>query len=352
MTFQDALQHLDRGQFSPLYLITGDEPYFVDALRRRFLEKTLDPSAHSFNFNTFRGEETRPGAVLSVANTFPVLSPRRLIVIQNADQLKDDEGLLLDYVSNPSESTILVFIAEKPDMRKKLFSTLKKKAALMSCPRLRERELPLWVRQEARKLGLHLSEEALWFLKEHLGCNLLAVHQELEKLVLYQAGNDDKPEITMDVVQAVIGSGRSHSVFELTDAVGRRDLEKALRLLRALLAEGAHPLFVLTMLTRLWRQMATAKILITSGQSSAVAKKVPMPPSLLQSFLQQLKNWSLEDIQGAYDLSLSADSQLKGSALPGKSILETLLLDLCLNPKTPSESGMYSIPFLSSGRFN
>lgn len=349
MTFQEALRHLDQGRFSPLYLVTGDEPYFINTLSCCFLEKLLVPSAHSFNFNTFRGEETRPAAVLSVANTFPILSPRRLVLLQNADRLKDDQGLLLDYCSNPADTTTVVFIAEKPDLRKKLFSTLKKQATLMHCPRLRERELPSWIRQEAKKRGLHFSEEALWFLKEHLGVNLMAIHQELEKLALHQAGNDKNPEITMDVVQRVIGNGRSHSIFELTNAVGQRDVEKSIRLLRNILSEGAHPLFVLTMLTRLWRQMATAKTLIASGQSSAVAKKVPMPPSLLRPFLQQLKKWSLEDIQRAFDLSLSADSQLKGSALKGISILEALILDLCRPPQASLKRRMYSIPFLSSG---
>ncbi len=350
MTFQDALHHLDQGTFSPLYLITGDEPYLIDHLRHEFLKKILDPAAHSFNFNAFRAEETKPDTILSVANTFPILSPHRLVLIQNADQLKDDQALLLDYLSNPSETTILVFIAEKPDMRKKFFSTLKKKATIIACPRPRERELPLLIRQETKKLGLHLSEEALWFLKEHLGCNLLAIHQELEKIALYHAGEDQESEITMDVVQTVIGNGRSHSIFELTHAVGQRDGQAALKLLEAILSEGAHPLFVLSMLTRLWRQMAMAKMLIASGQSSTVPKKISMPPSLLQAFLKQLKKWSLEDIRKAFAISLSADSQLKGSPLKGKLILETLIFDLCLHPQTSTENGAYSTPFLSSGR--
>ena len=156
----------------------------------------------------------------------------------------------------------------------------------------------------------------------------------------------------MEVVQTVVGNGRSHSIFELTNAVSARDVQEAVKLLRSILSEGAHPLFVLTMLTRLWRQMAMAKRLILTGQSSTVAKKVPMPPSLFQSFLQQLKKWSLDDIQWAFELSLSADSQLKGSALSRKSILETLVLDLCIGSQTPSKSGAYSIPFLSPGQRN
>ncbi len=349
MTFQEAIKHLDAQQFAPLYLITGDEPYLMDQLRQGFLTKTLDPKAHGFNLNQFRGEETHPEQIISVANTFPILSPRRLILVQNASQLKDDQGLLLNYISHPSETTVLVFIAEKPDMRKKFFSTLKKKSTVMHCPRPRERELPQWIRQEAGRLNLSLSEEAVWFLKEHLGANLLGIRKELEKLALYQADEGKQQAISTEVVQMIVSHGRSHSIFELTQAIGNRNGPEAISLLAAILAEGAHPLFVLTMMTRLWRQMAVAKRLIALGESSQLAKKIPMPPSVFQSFLQQLKKWPDEDIQQALELALSADSQLKGSPLPGKLILEALIFDLCLNPNTNSKRRTYSTPFLSLG---
>lgn len=353
MTFQEAIRHIGQGRFSPVYLITGDEPFLIDTLIQQFLEKGLDPSAHGFNLNRFHGSDTSPETILSIADTFPILSPQRMILIQSADQLKDDKGLLLDYLANPSPTSTLIFIAEKPDMRKKFFAMLKKRATLMTCPRPREREIPIWIRQESKKLGLHLSEDAIWFLKEHLGCDLLSIHQELEKLVLYQMDPDESSlkgssEISMESVQKVTGNGRTHSIFELTNAVGNKDLSRAIQVLRAMMSEGAQPLFVLSMLVRLWRQMAIAKILIESGRTAEVAKKVPMPPSFLRIFLQQLKKWRLKEIQKAFECALSADSQLKGGALSARSVLEALLLDLCFSDQ--SEKRDYSLSFLSPSR--
>ncbi len=354
MTFQEALRHIGQGQFSPLYLVTGDEPFLIDTVLQQFMGKGLDPSAHGFNLKRFHGSDASPESILSAANTYPILSPRRMIFIQSADQLKDDKSLLMDYFSNPSTTSTLIFVAEKPDMRKKLFSTLKKKAVLITCPRPREREIPVWIRQESKKLGVHLSEEAIWFLQEHLGRDLLLIHQELEKLVLFQSDTNasalkGSSEISMECVQKIAGNGRTHSIFELTNAVGDKDLSSAIQLLRAMLSEGTQPLFVLSMLVRLWRQMAIAKTLIESGRSAEVVKKVPMPPSFLRSFLQQLKKWRLEEIQKAFECCLSADSQLKGGALSGRSILETLLLDICFSD--PVEKRDYSLPFLSPSSY-
>ncbi len=346
MTFEDAQRHLARAQFSPLYLMTGDEPFLIDTLLDQFSDKGLEPGTQSFNFSRLQGSNTSVEAILAIANTFPINSPRRMIWIHNADQLKDERGLFLGYFANPSETTLLVFIAEKPDMRKKFFSTLKKKATLMHCPRPRDGEVPAWIRRAAKKNGLDLSEEVTWFLKEHLGRDLLAIHQEIEKLALFCAGENGSETkiVSIEIAQEIIGAGRSHTIFELTDALGNKNGEKALILLGKLLSEGAHPLFILTMLVRLWRQMAIAKTLIDSGQAQAVAKRVPMPPSLLQRFLRQLKQWQQDEIQKAFEQALSVDSQLKGGSLPARIVLETLLLDLC-RPKITEKRHDYSLAF-------
>lgn len=352
MTFQEALKHLDAGNFSPVYLITGDEPFLIEALLRHFLKQGLEASACGFNFNPFRAGETSPEIMLSIANTFPILSPRRMVWVQNADLLKDDRGLFLNYLDNPAETTLLVFIAEKPDLRKKLFSVLKKKAALIECPRLKEREIPAWIRQAAKKAGLTLSEEVIWFLKEHLGSDLLAIHQEIEKLALFCVGEGGvaSEAISVASAQKIIGNGRAHSIFELTHAVGNKDCKTALVLLEKMLSEGAHSLFILTMLVRLWRQMAVARALIDSGQAGAVASRVPMPPGLLQAFLQQVRCWSREEIETAFERALSADSQLKGGGLSEKVVMQTLLMDLCLNRSTFRGGSGYSLSFLSPRR--
>jgi DNA polymerase III subunit delta len=351
MTFQEALKHLDQKRFSSCYLLCGEEPFLIQELLRQFREKALDPAAIDFNFDQLRGEEIDPEEALLIAQTFPVLSPRRLLIILNTDQIKDDHEGFLAYLENPCETTVVVFVAAKPDLRKKLFSTLKKKGVVITCPPLYESEVPQWIVQEGRKRGLHFSKEALWHLKEHLGNDLFSIHQEIEKLALHcsNAGTDPSPkEISSEQVQEVIAEGRSHSIFELVGAVGEKKVKSAFKLLAELLAEGEHALFILTMLMRQWRIMAIAKEGIEAGKpESLVGKKVPMPPRLLTPFFQQLKGWRSEEIRRAFDLSLAADSQLKGGRQSPSFVLEALILDLCQphNPR-PTRSG-YTIPFRS-----
>ncbi len=332
MTPQETIRNIDKGNFSPCYLLSGEEPFLIQGLLRHFREKVVDPAASDFNLDQFRGEAVRPEEVVLIAQTFPLSSPRRLIIIQDADRIKDDMGCFSAYLNHPSETTVLVFSAAKPDMRKKLFVGLKKKATVVNCARLREREIPAWIIQEGRKKRLRFSEEALWYIKERLGNNLFLIQQEIEKIFLTVTGEDQDKEIMISgkTVLAIIGSGKSHSIFELTRAVSDRNCGKALRLLADLLAEGEHPLFILTMLTRQWRMMAAAKEMVDSGASvSTVRGKIRLPPSLLSPFLQQLKKWRSDEIQWAFQLSLAADSQLKGGPLSPSFVLEAIVLDLC-----------------------
>lgn len=353
MTFQEALRHLDQERFSVCYLLSGEEPFLIQTLLQQFREKAVDPAASDFNYDQFRGEEVDAEEVLLIAQTFPVLSARRLVIILNADQMSDGREALPAYLENPCETTVLVFVAAKPDMRKKLFSTLKKKGVVISCPTLYDNEVPQWIAQEGQKRGLHFSKEALWYLKEHLGNNLFSIQQEIDKLALHLSGGGTadslppgKREISIEAVQQVIADGRSHSIFELVGAVGEKNTKTALRLLTELLAEGERPLFILTMLIRQWRIMALAKEALDAGKTeSAAAKKVPMPPRLLTPFFQQLKRWKSREIRQAFDLSLAADSQLKGGRQSPSFVLEALILDLCQFPvSNPVPSG-YTIPF-------
>lgn len=346
MTFQEALKHLEKGPYAPCYLLSGEEPFLIRQLLHLFREKVVDAATRDFNYDLFRGEEADPKEVLFTVQTFPVMSPRRLVVIQNADLLKDDQNLLLDYLENPCETTVLVWVAAKPDMRKKIFTTLKKTGKIISCPPLYENEVAGWIAQAARQKGLTFSQEAGWYLKERLGKDLFLIHEEIEKIGLHCSG---EKEVSLETVQEVVGGGRSHSIFELTRAVMEKNGPAALKILSSILWEGEHPLFILTMLTRQWRMMAVAKEALDAGSpEGSVGKKLPMPPSLHGPFFQHLRRWKMDEIRRAFDLSLAADSELKGGRRSPPFVMEALIIDLC-RPTLPS-GRRYTVPFPSGRR--
>jgi DNA polymerase-3 subunit delta len=271
-----------------------------------------------------------------------------LIIIQNAHLIKENPEGLIPYLNNPSETTILVFVAPKIDAKKKIFSILKNKTEPIVCQTLYKSQVKGWILQEGKKKGLHFTEEALWFLQEHLGNDLFLIQQEMNKLSVH-LGPQATGMVALQVCQAVIGGGRYHSVFELLDRIGKKDVKGAILLLESLHAEGEYPLVTLSMLLRQWRMMAHAREEMDSGLSeSAVGGRLPLPPSFRTAFLKMLCNWDITEIQAGFSLALAADSALKGGAASSLFTLEALLIDLIC--KHPRKKEQYTLPFLRRER--
>jgi DNA polymerase-3 subunit delta len=315
-------------KFSPLYLVHGEERLLMEEAHQRFTASLLTADTQAFNYTPFNGGEALAAEILAVAETLPVFSEKRLVWIWDAERIEAGEGeRFLGYLESPCPTTVLVFSAAKPDFRKKLFAALRTRGEVVPCALLPEREIPRWISERTRRMGLSFSQEALLYLKEAMGNNLHGIIKELEKLELIRRGNS---EITLEETQEMVAGSRGHSVFDWLRALGEKNLPLSLGRLGDLLAEGEHPLLLLTLVVRQLRQMAIAKEHLSRGGNSAeLPRLLGFPPSVLQPFLQQLKKWTPVQLEEGLGLALEVDFQLKGGALPGPRLMEGLVFDLC-----------------------
>ncbi len=340
MTYQEAIKHLDQGPLAPLYLVSGEETFFIQQILKLFKEKGPHPS--DFNFDQFEGETLNTEAAVALAQTYPLFSSKRLIIIKNADLIKNESETLLAYLENPAETTTLVLVAAKTDQKKKIFSAAKKHAVLIQCQPLYENQIPSWITQAGRKKGLTFTQEALHFLKEHCGRDLFLIQQEMDKLALHLSGNPDGNLVSAEACQQIVGAGSSHSIFKLIEALCEKELKETMRLVASLFTEGEPPLLILRMILRQWKMMAIAREALDEGlDESVVGEKLSLRPSHRSEFFQRIKIWRTKEIQAAFHLLLSADSQLKGGVTSPLFVLEGLMIDLI----GVNATGMYTIPF-------
>ncbi len=329
MTYQEVMDRLSKGVTAPCYLICGNEPLLTQRLLKQLKSVILEAGTAEWNEEHFYGENARPQDIVVSARTLPMMARRRLVIVYNADLIEDPDDEMVEYVGRPVETTVMVLTAEKADMRKRFFIAMKD--VTLTCLPLRSYEVIAWIAQEGRGCGMDLPKEVLQFLAEYLGNDRLLIHQELDKLALrFSQAHPIPSDITLASVKQMVGQGRHHTVFELIRCLGEKDIQGAMRLLVKLYAEGEPPLKTLFMLTKEWRMMAMAKEAIRAGLSpSDVAQKIGLKPFLLKPFFEQLKKWRAEEIRRAFDLSLSADAQLKGGCQAEAFVLEMLVLDLC-----------------------
>ncbi|MCI0530090.1 MAG: DNA polymerase III subunit delta, partial [Nitrospira sp.] len=212
---------------------------------------------------------------------------------------------LIPYLDNASSTTCLVLVAGKVDQRKRIFSALMAKGAVVAFSTLNDAQVKVWIREVTRSMGISFSSEALAYLQEILGHDLYQIRNELEKIFLTVGPG----AVGVQEIQAILIGEQGHTVFEWLDTLRRRDFEKAIRLLTFLLDSGEHPLSLLGLLLSSLRRAI---------RTDDAERKGSTPPA-----------WGGVDLTRALTLCLEADSKLKGSRLAPHLILESLILNLC-----------------------
>lgn len=326
LKYNELVGEIEKGRFSNLYLFYGEEAYLKEEAVRKTTGSIL--SNRDFNYDLLYGASTNADEIIGIAQTMPVFSPWRLLIVKDVELLPDNETEhLLPYIKDPSSSTCIIFVGEKADMRKRFFSSLKESATVVQFYPLFEGQLTGWIRLRARDLGVKISDGAIELLKEGVGNILSTLDNELKKLSLYSAG---KEGIDEDDVLKVVGQSRIPTIFNLTEAVGEKKIERVFKILGTLLEEGEEPLKVLAMITRQMRLLLKALELKEAGFSQdEIRNKTGISPRFFNAFIGQIKKHSLDSLIKAFKRLQRADLELKTSGKGRGKILESLILDLC-----------------------
>lgn len=162
-----------KGVFKPVYLLMGEEPYYVDMVCDAIVEHCLDESEKDFNQTVCYGADVSADAVITAARRYPMFSERQLVVVKEAQMMKGLEDLAL-YCQKPLESTVLVIAMHGAgaDKRKSFYKTVSKMGVVVDSPLLRDYEMPRWISMYYKSRGLGISPDAAALLAEYAGTDL------------------------------------------------------------------------------------------------------------------------------------------------------------------------------------
>jgi DNA polymerase-3 subunit delta len=231
-------------------------------------------------------------------------------------------------VNAPTPSTVLIMLADKLDGRTRFATGARKKGYLFEAYAPSEREIPFWLENEARRRGTSFGPGAAASLALAIGADLGALSDALDRLRLF-AG--DRAITERDVDETVV-SVREASQFELADAVGERNLPRALGLVSQLMRQREPGLLVLTFVARQIRILCRAREAIERGDELASALR--LPPFVANKVGNQAKRWSAAQLIRALRICARADDRLKtgGGRDRDARVLEELVLALCGGP--------------------
>jgi len=228
MKFENILSDLKEKKYSPVYFLMGEESYFIDKISDYIIHSILDESEKDFNQSVIYGKESSVESVISKAKQFPLMGEKVVVVVKEAQDLKKIEELQ-SYVENPLQSTILVICYKNKilDKRKSFAKTVAKKAVLFESKKLYDNQIPEWISNYVKSKNYHIQHKAAYLLGEYLGNDLNKITNELNKLMIIVPENS---EISAEIIERNIGISKDFNNFELTNALGQKDILKSNRI--------------------------------------------------------------------------------------------------------------------------
>lgn len=234
MTVSDILKDLKARKFKPVYLLHGEESYYIDKISDYIEHHVLSEAEKGFNQTVLYGKDSDVIGILNAVKRYPMMSDYQVVLVKEAQELKwgkegDDDKKsgdpMLSYLDNPLSSTILVFCYRhgKFDKRKKVYKAIEKKGLVFESVPIHETKVAGWIESFAGEKGYKIQPQAAALMAEYLGSDLSKVSNEMEKLML-----NVKPGhlINTTDIQNNIGISKDFNVFELQNAIAKRDAYK------------------------------------------------------------------------------------------------------------------------------
>ncbi|MFQ5770188.1 MAG: DNA polymerase III subunit delta, partial [bacterium] len=289
MNYYEFINHIKKRKFFNTYFLCGKEDFLLEDALKRLIAALVEPSTREFNFDVFYGNEVDGGKIIDTANAYPMLANSRTVVVKDVDKLSVTSlEALSKYIEKPTPSTQLILISDKIDFRNKVYAKIKANTCYVEFKPLYERQIPPWIRGRLEEMGFEISQEAALLIQSRVGNNLRVIVNELEKIILNLTG---KKKIEVKDVQKVVGLTRKFSVFDLNDAIGYKDLEKALVILNHMLESGESPTGILAMIARHFINLNKLKGVVTQNKSKdEMSTLTGIPPFFIHTriYLQPL----------------------------------------------------------------
>ena len=186
VTEKQLIEELKTGQYKPVYLLTGDENYYIDLVSDYFEKEVISPDFRDFDQTVVYGRDVDMTAVISLAKRYPMMSPVQLVLVKEAQDISKGWELLATYLENPQPQTLLVFCYryKKFDKRTKLYKAISAKGVIYEKNKLRDYEVPGWIANIVSQRGYSITQKGAVLIAESLGNDLAKIANELSKVYI------------------------------------------------------------------------------------------------------------------------------------------------------------------------
>lgn len=286
VTFDAIMRDLKSGKYAPVYILMGDESYYIDRITDYIAENVLDPDDRDFNQTVVFGADTTAAQVVDMAKGYPVMpAAHRVVIVKEAQGLKSLDALER-YFEKPLASTLLVIAYKNGtiDRRKKVVGKAEAVGVVFESKKKRDYELPAFIETYLKKNHVAIDPKSAAMIAEHIGADLSRLISELDKVMISLP--DDNRRVTPDIVEREIGVSKEFNIFELKTAIIERNVFKANQIVKYF---DKNP--------KAGSLFSCLPLLYTSFQNLMVAFYAPDKnnDNNLAAFLELKSVWALKD---------------------------------------------------------
>lgn len=313
--FESIASDIKKKKFAPVYLLCGEEEFFIEKLTELIEENALTESEKAFNQTIAYGKDLNARQIVETCGRLPMMAERQLVLIKEAQALslkEEEETQYLNYLKKPVKSTVLVFAWKhgKPDGRKSFAKEIAKQGISFESKPLYENAVVPWIKSFLQERKFRIEEQAAELLVEFCGTDLSKVANELEKLIINKTAG---ATISADDIEKEVGVSKEYNAFELNNALGHKNQTKAFQIVNYFAANpknGPMPLVLGTLYGFFTKVYSVHQN--KNAQDKELAGLLKVNPFFVKDYKSAARNYSEQKLENIFYLLEEYDLRSKG----------------------------------------
>ena len=311
MNYTTIISSINKKDFRPIYFLIGDEPYYIDKLTTIFANEVLTLEEKEFNQVVLYGKDVSIEQIILEAKQFPFNSSKRVVIIKEAQHIKN-LNKIITYIEKPQESTMLILCLKNKSIDKRTVFGKKvySKCVVFESKKLYDNNIPKWILEYVNNKGQKISHEAIAVLSNNIDNDLSKISNELEKLMLLTT---KEKEISRELIQKHIGINKDYNVFELQNALGKKDILKSNKIINHFISnpKNHNVIAIISSIFIFFQKIILYKSLNDSDRRNA-AKILQVHPFFLEQYKKSANKYTKKQLLNIFFVLKEYDLKSKG----------------------------------------
>lgn len=318
---QTINEDIKSGQYKKVYLLYGEESFLKQSYKKKLKEAVAGDD--TMNYNYFEGKGLDVNELISLSDTMPFFSDKRLIIIEDSGFFKTSSEALADYLLMIPDTTCIVFVEDGVDKRNRLFKKVKELGHAAEMKRQDSAQLARWAGTILAQNGRKITGSTMNLFLERTGDDMENIRMELEKLISYTMGSD---VVTTEDVEAVTTVQVTNKIFDMVNAIVTRKTRLAMDLYEDLLTLKEPPMRILFLIARQFNQLLLVKEMTAKGTDrGTIASKLKIPPFVAGKVSAQAGAFTREQILSYVKGCVEAEEAVKTGKMNDRMAVELLI---------------------------